>query len=86
LNIQNIISLFNEIKDSKVVEIDEVIYNSVIDACFKLNNYKMAVQIYDEMVEQGIKESSTTYGIMIKGYGKYKKIEKSLEIYEKMKS
>lgn len=83
-NLKKILSLLEQIKENELVKGDEILYNCVIDACFKFGDYYQALQVYHDMLSFDIKPSAVTYGIMIKGYGQFKKLEKVLELYEKM--
>ena len=57
---------------------DEVLYNSLLDGCCKSNELDMAMQVHKRMVEQNIKPSNVTYSILIKIYGKGRKLGKAL--------
>jgi pentatricopeptide repeat domain-containing protein 1 len=67
-----------EIKNNKLIKLDEVLYNCVIDVCFKLGDCNKAINLYKNMISDGLKPSAITYGIMIKGFGMFKAIDLAL--------
>jgi len=67
-----------------LVKLDEIIFNCVIDACFKFGDFNKAIQLYRDMQAEKIRPSSVTYGIMIKGYGAFKAIDQALALYGEM--
>mmetsp|Transcript_70675 Transcript_70675/g.106927 ORF Transcript_70675/g.106927 Transcript_70675/m.106927 type:complete len:125 (+) Transcript_70675:665-1039(+) len=83
-NLARIFKIMENLKTTKVVKIDEILYNCVIDACFKFGDYSKAVKLLNEMIDSNVKPSAITYGIMIKGYGQYKFLDNALAIYQKM--
>jgi len=68
-SLDKVFDLVREIKEKQLVKMDEIIYNCVIDACFRFGDYQKAVTLYRDMVSANVRPSSVTYGIMIKGYG-----------------
>lgn len=85
-NLQKVFNILQQIKENNLAKGDEILFNCVIDACFKFGDYQKAVQIYQDMLENDIKPSAVTYGIMIKGYGQFKSLENAMKIYERMKA
>lgn len=65
---------------------DEVLYNSLIDACVKFNENIKAFNLFEEMQRKNINPSSITYGILIKAFGKMNDLMKAFKIFEQMKS
>lgn len=84
-NLQRIVKILDQIKENNLAKGDEILFNCVIDACFKSGDYQKAVQIYQDMLDNEIKPSAITYGIMIKGYGQFKCLDHAMKIYEIMK-
>ena len=64
--------------------LDEVFFNSILDVCSKYDFFEMMRYFYDFMRRKKIQESSITYGILIKAYGKSGEFEKAYEIFERM--
>lgn len=64
--------------------LDEVFFNSVLDVCSKYDFFDQMRHFYDLMRAQKIPESSITYGILIKAYGKANDFENAQRIFEKM--
>lgn len=64
---------------------DEILYNSLIDACVKFNEINKALCLFEEMKKKNIEPSSITYGILIKAFGKMNDLVKAFKIFEQMK-
>lgn len=65
-------------------QLDEVIYNSILDGCAKTGNFDRALSAYDDMVKNNIKRSNVTYSILIKVYANNKMEDKALQLLEEM--
>lgn len=81
----DIVRKISSSEDGSNFKFDEVLFNTLIDTCFKLGDYNKAVGFYNEMAKANVKPSAVTYAIMIKGYGLFKNLRGALEIYAKMK-
>eukprot|EP00745_Piridium_sociabile_P007655 TRINITY_DN15101_c0_g1_i5.p1 TRINITY_DN15101_c0_g1~~TRINITY_DN15101_c0_g1_i5.p1 ORF type:complete len:248 (+),score=27.31 TRINITY_DN15101_c0_g1_i5:45-788(+) len=57
------------------VALDCVVYNTLINGCFKQVNLVEAEKLYNEMILQGVQPSSVTHSIMVKIYGRSKNLE-----------
>ena len=75
--------LFNQVKMSS--KPDEILYNCIMDACLRFNKIDKMLEVYQEMIKDGIKPSSITCGIVIKAYGMKGDLNSALDIYYKMK-
>ena len=75
--------LFNHVRQNS--KPDEILYNCIMDACLRFNKIDKMLEMYQEMVQIGIKPSSITCGIVIKAYGMKGDLNSALNIYYKMK-
>lgn len=64
---------------------EEVIFNCLIECCFKLGDIAKAEHLLKEMSISSIPISKVTYSLMIKGYGTYYLLDKVLELFARMK-
>ena len=80
------LQMHSALKECGEFQPDEILYNSMIDACVKFNELDKAFELFKEMSSRGIKPSSITYGILIKAYGKSNNLEKAFKIFEIMKN
>ena len=80
------ISLLEHIQNTGQFKADEVLFNSLIDACVKLNEINKAFSLFEDMKAKQIEPSSVTYGILIKAYGKINDLVKAFNIFEEMKN
>ena len=65
-------------------KLDEVFFNSVLDVCSKYQMYALMDYFYAQMKRKGISESSITYGILIKAFGKRGEFHRAEELFSKM--
>merc|ERR1712202_52417 len=63
-NIEKSLALYNEMIQEDM-ELDEILFNSILDGCSKNNKYKEAMQVYEDMLTAQIKPSNVTYSILI---------------------
>lgn len=83
-NINKVLDIYNFLKTRNDLVLDEITFNSVIDALNKSQKFEEALQVYEEMIKHNITLSNATYSIMIKIYSKMNNIDKSLEIFNDM--
>lgn len=84
-NLHKVLKVLQQVKETNLAKDDEILFNCVIDACFKFGDYQKAIQTYQDMLDNDIVPSAITYGIMIKGYGQFKSLESAIKIYQRMK-
>ena len=75
--------LFEKVK--QISKPDEILYNCIMDACLRFNQVDKMLELYKEMLDNGITLSSVTCGIVIKAYGMKGDVDSALKIYENMK-
>lgn len=85
-NVKKALELYEEMKRKKV-DLDEVLFNSLLDGISKI---EINVQIVDSLIKDmktyKIKMSNYTYSILIKLFTKAKDADRALNCYEDMKS
>ncbi|CAD8168911.1 unnamed protein product [Paramecium octaurelia] len=79
------ITLLEQIQETGQFKPDEILYNSLIDACVKFNEIQKGMELFREMKNKQIDPSSVTYGILIKAYGKLNDLNGAFRIFEEMK-
>jgi len=79
------ISFFEKIAKNADFKPDEILYNSLMDACVKFNEINKALSLFEEMTKKGIEPSAITYGILIKAYGKMNDLVKAFKVFETIK-
>lgn len=65
-------------------DVDEVLINSLLDVCCRMNDLSRMEATLDRMRRYGIRGSAVTYGTMVKAYGKASNIDKVLEAWSEM--
>jgi pentatricopeptide repeat protein len=84
LNSDKVLDLYYYLKGRNDMELDEVIYNSVLDGLLKSGKYEDAIKIHEDMIANKIEKSNATYSILIKLYSKMNDVEHAVEIYNLM--
>ncbi|CAD8156687.1 unnamed protein product [Paramecium octaurelia] len=79
------ITLLEQIQETGQFKPDEILYNSLIDACVKFNEIQKGMDLFREMKNKQIDPSSVTYGILIKAYGKMNDLNGAFRMFEEMK-
>jgi len=70
---EKVVKIYEKLKKSGEFVLDEVFYNTLLDACAKNNQFEKSNDIIDEMKENKIKFSNVTYSILMKINSKSKK-------------
>ena len=83
-NLKKVLEVYDYLKES--FEVDEVLFNTLLD-CFVVNENKEAFEkIYKEMQDQQIKPSVVTYGIIMKLHCNRKDLSKATDTFYEMVS
>lgn len=67
-------------------EADESIFNAFLNACFRDENADLAKNLFDDMETRGVKPNSATFSILIKIFGRCRRLEDAFATMEKMSS
>jgi pentatricopeptide repeat protein len=76
--------IFENAKLTLGKNLDEVIYNSIIDTCISHRKIEKADSLFEEMKTFGIQPSTITYAIILKGCNSEKDIQKALNLYKEI--
>jgi len=68
------------------VEVDSVVYNTVLAACVSAEQLDQARKLLDQMVETGGVTDVITYNTLAKGYAKAGRMDTCFELYNLMRS
>jgi pentatricopeptide repeat protein len=71
---------------SKNICADEILYNSLMEGCFKSNEPVLALKIYGSMKLQNLQPTGVTNRIIAKIYGQVKDANKAIQLLAVMKS
>jgi len=66
------------------LQLDEIIYCSVLDALLKTDRMNEALSIYEQMTTRQIPKTNSSYCILIKIFTKLNEVEKAVDIYNNM--
>jgi len=78
-HLDSALDLVDEMRTADL-EPDESIYNTLLVACMQGWHYALARQLYDELVQAGIKPTSYTLSIMFRVYSSCKMISEAVEM------
>jgi len=79
------LSLIDEMHKAQV-EVDSVVYNTVLAACVSAEQLDQARKLLDQMVAAGGVTDVITYNTLAKGYAKAGRMDTCFELYELMRS
>lgn len=65
-------------------EADESIFNAFLNACFREENADLAKNIFEDMEKRGIKPNTTTFSLLVKIFGRCRRLEEAFATVEKM--
>ena len=85
-DIDKVMDIFYFLQNSSEFVLDEIIYNSVLDACAKSGSYEKAMKVYNQMCQKNMKMSNVTYSILVKIYSNNKEEDKAFQLLKEMKS
>lgn len=78
------LEIYEKMKSDSKTQPNKITFNSIIDACIRLNNLKEAELIFTEMTEFNVKPDLITFSTMIKGCLKFKYPTKAISIIDIM--
>lgn len=84
--IQETFELLDEIRKKKKQEIDEVLYNSLLDGLVKAKEPQLALNLYKEMLEDGVNPGVVTYSILMKANYLLGNLNEVFTLFNEMKA
>lgn len=88
-NLQRALSVFEDMVQSGQ-KVDESIYLTLLNTCQKdgpgCENADLTKRLFDDMVARGVKPSGATFSILIKVFGRAKRLDEAFDVLEKMRS
>ena len=82
--IENSLKKVQAVLEDNVFKLDDIFFNSIFELCVKYDLFDFMQYFYDIMKAKKVRESSVTYGILLKGYCKTNDFKKAVDILEKM--
>eukprot|EP00435_Cladocopium_sp_Y103_P062459 s257_g24.t1 len=82
----NLIDEMHKALEQAQVEVDSVVYNTVLAACVSAEQLDQARKLLDQMVAAGGVTDVITYNTLAKGYAKAGRMDTCFELYELMRS
>jgi len=77
--------LFDELKADGKLELDEIVYNSLLDGCGRKHKPQKALEFLEDMISIGIQPSNYTMSIMVKLLGRAKKLQDALALVQRFR-
>eukprot|EP00434_Breviolum_minutum_P020644 symbB.v1.2.018202.t1/scaffold1209.1/size131499/3 len=74
--------LFEELKADGKLDLDEIVYNSLLDGCSRKQKPQKAMEYLNDMISVGIQPSNYTLSIMVKLLGRAKRLNEALKLAE----
>jgi len=74
--------LFDEMKSDGKVELDEIVYNALIDGCGRQQKVTRAMQVLEDMYAAHISPSNYTLSILVKLLGRARKLSEAITLVD----
>eukprot|EP00397_Hematodinium_sp_SG-2012_P002791 GEMP01002799.1.p1 GENE.GEMP01002799.1~~GEMP01002799.1.p1 ORF type:complete len:601 (+),score=75.77 GEMP01002799.1:49-1851(+) len=78
------IALVERFVQSQPADADEVLFNSLLDACSRIQDVGRLEMTLQKMKEYGVAPSAVTLGILVKAFGRVGDMERVLDVWKKM--
>ena len=78
--------LLEELRIKRKKELDEVLYNTLMDGLVKLKEANLALKVYGKMKEDGVKAGVVSYSILMKANSLKGETEEIFKLFEEMKT
>jgi len=79
------ISLVEKFIELQPKDIDEVLFNALLDTCCRLKDLTRLEEILQRMHDLNVPPSPVTLGILVKSYGQTGDLQKVLDVWDEMK-
>merc|ERR1719183_2006092 len=73
-------STLHQMKKETNLKPDEIMYNSLIDGCAQNSLYAEGMELYDEMLREGVRPSNFTLSILVKLMNRSRRVEEAFNI------
>lgn len=86
--LEKVFQILSEIK-SREIPVNEITYNTAMDACVEIGNFEKTWQLFNEMKDNKLKPDLYTYATLVKGLkncGLPDAVDKALQILDHVKS
>merc|ERR1719324_575614 len=77
-------SILSHVRKQTSLQPDEIMYNSLLDGCAQHSLYTEGMQVFDEMVQDGVRPSNYTLSIMVKLMNRTHKVDQAFSIVQEM--
>merc|ERR1719324_1812716 len=77
-------SILSHVRKQTSLKPDEIMYNSLIDGCAQHSLYTEGMQVFDEMIQDGVRPSNYTLSIMVKLMNRTHKVDQAFSIVQEM--
>merc|ERR1719324_1963444 len=82
--IQLTFSILNKMRKQTSLKPDEIMYNSLIDGCAQHSLYTEGMQVFDEMIQDGVPPSNFTLSILVKLMNRTRRVDQAFSIVQEM--
>jgi pentatricopeptide repeat protein len=77
-------SVLRQMKQQTQLKPDEIMYNSLIDGCAQNSLYAEGMQVYDEMMQDGVRPSNFTLSILVKLMNRTRKVDQAFSLVREL--
>merc|ERR1719324_2248223 len=77
-------SILSHVRKQTSLKPDEIMYNSLIDGCAQHSLYTEGMQVFDEMIQDGVRPSNFTLSILVKLMNRTRRVDQAFSIVQEM--
>merc|ERR1719424_798156 len=77
-------SILNQMRKQTGLKPDEILYNSLIDGCAQHGLYNEGMQVFDEMMQDGVRPSNFTLSILVKLMNRSRRVDEAFSVVQEM--
>merc|ERR1719424_1531154 len=78
------LSILNQVRKQTSLKPDEIMYNSLIDGCAQHSLYTEGMQVFDEMIQDGVRPSNFTLSTLVKLMNRTRRVDQAFSIVQEM--
>merc|ERR1719253_931006 len=77
-------STLHQMKKETNLKPDEIMYNSLLDGCAQNSLYAEGMELYNEMLQEGLRPSNFTLSILVKLMNRSRKVDEAFTIVKEI--
>merc|ERR550537_280374 len=83
-DIQTALAIMADMQRDTNLKPDEIMYNTLLDGCAQNSLYDEGMQLYDEMLKEGVRPSNFTLSILVKLMNRSRRVDEAFSIVKEI--